>query len=68
MMEWFSICTSSISLSHLLEEAPHLRLLRLKPLDLLMDPLVFLELLQRGPLTVQVGTEHKKVMTNFKFS
>lgn len=38
--------------SHLLKEVPHLCVLGLEPLDLLMDPLIFLQLLQTGPLTV----------------
>lgn len=40
--------------AHLLKEVPHLRVFGLEPLDLLMDPLIFLQLLQTGPLTVQV--------------
>ena len=42
---------------HLLEEGPHLSIFGLEPLELLMDPLVSLQLHQRGPLTVHVGAE-----------
>lgn len=42
---------------YLLENVSHLCMLRLEPFNLLVDPLVFLQLIQTGPLTVQVGTE-----------
>lgn len=43
----------------LLEQMPHLSVFGLEPLDFLMDPLISLQLLQSGPLAVQVRTENK---------
>ena len=45
--------------THLLEEESHLGLFGLEPLELLVDPLIPLQLLQGGPLTVEVRARRK---------
>ena len=41
----------------LVEEVPHLRHFGLEAFELLVDPLVFLQLVDGGPFAVQVGAE-----------